>query len=121
MSDPAAAGTPEVRRPGASLGVTNKYRSALLTATAAFDTGRQELTAAFDQVVAALRDGAWEGSAASSWFAELRGARTALVAALTEAAARCADAASAQPDQVPPDDWRARFAARLPRVILEEG
>ncbi|MBX6387702.1 MAG: hypothetical protein IRZ08_01660 [Frankia sp.] len=87
--------------------VANRHRAALLATAAELATGHGEIATAFDGVGTALAAGAWEGPSATAWSRELRRVRAELLGALSVAAADCAAAAGAQPEQVTPGDPRA--------------
>jgi hypothetical protein len=95
--------------------VPNRYRAALVSAATRLATIEHDVTAAFDAAVATMHAGAWEGHAATVWFGELRARRATSGQVVRQVSEACRGAAAAQPDDVPGDDRRARWAL-LPQV-----
>lgn len=89
--------------------VENRFRSALGDDLQAVRTQAAICGDVFDDVKRAMENEAWVSGPADTFFSELTGHRKTLETVGDECESAAENRHDAEPDTVPPDDWRAQW------------
>lgn len=97
-------------REDGSDGVPNVYKHTLVAARGSADSRADTIRSSLNAASLALMGGAWISTRADAWGAELDQQRSRLQRVAGAERDEIDDEVARQPDEVPPQSWRANFA-----------